>query len=228
MLVKTLLYGDVSENPMMEMFYPFFVGILAFVRTIEMFVKFFCHRTRMIRSSGSFLLFWCGRLGWVASSSHPIHKLNKASLKRNKFRYPDRWQALRTSLSRISATGELCMWLCLNGCNRCDSYQNMCLSRHRKSDLISFRSCIRILACLTHFGAQKPDRTPAVQSVHNLSRTEIGVQNTVATKPYVKMDHMSNQQKSEFVGEIFHIWSFWGGHDEILSKTYFIQEGMIC
>jgi hypothetical protein len=63
MLVKTLLYGDVSENPMMEMFYPFFVGILAFVRTIEMFVKFFCHRTRMIRSSGSFLLFWCGRLG---------------------------------------------------------------------------------------------------------------------------------------------------------------------
>jgi hypothetical protein len=55
--VKNLLYGDVSEKPMMGMFYLFFVGTLIFVRTIKTFVEFFCHRTRIIRSSGSFHFF---------------------------------------------------------------------------------------------------------------------------------------------------------------------------
>jgi hypothetical protein len=40
--------------------------------------------------------------------SSNIHKLNKASLK-EKFHYPNLWQALKTSLSRISATVELHM-----------------------------------------------------------------------------------------------------------------------
>jgi hypothetical protein len=39
---------------------------------------------------------------------------------------------------------------------------------------------------------------------------------------------MSNQQKSEFVDDIFHLHSFWGGHGEISSKTGFIQDGAIC
>jgi hypothetical protein len=39
---------------------------------------------------------------------------------------------------------------------------------------------------------------------------------------------MSNQQKAEFVGDIFHIRSFWGGHGEISPKTRFMQEGAIC
>jgi hypothetical protein len=43
MLVKSPLYGDVSEKPMMEMIYPFSVGTLTFVRTIETFVEIFCH-----------------------------------------------------------------------------------------------------------------------------------------------------------------------------------------
>jgi hypothetical protein len=42
------------------------------------------------------------------------------------------------------------------------------------------------------------------------------------------MSRMSNQKKAEFAGDIFHIQSFWGGHYEILSKTCFIQEGIIC
>jgi hypothetical protein len=175
----------------MGMFYPFSLGTLTFVRMIETFVKFFCHCTRTIRSSRSFLFFWWGRLGQVVSSSHPIHKLNKASLKRNKFCYPDLWQALKTSLSRISATGELRMWLSLNDRNRCYSYWNMCLSRCQNADLISFRCCIQTLASLTHFRAEKPDQTPAVQSVHNLSRTETGVQNTIVTKPYVEIGVIS-------------------------------------
>jgi hypothetical protein len=41
--------------------------------------------------------------------------------------------------------------------------------------------------------AQKPDQTPAVQSVHNLSRIEAWIQNVVATKLYVETDHMGNQ-----------------------------------
>jgi hypothetical protein len=44
MLVKSPLYGDVSEKLMMGMIYPFFIGTLTFVRTIETFVKIFCHR----------------------------------------------------------------------------------------------------------------------------------------------------------------------------------------
>jgi hypothetical protein len=43
-LVKSPLYGDVSEKPMMGMSYPFSAGTQTFVRTIETFVEIFCHR----------------------------------------------------------------------------------------------------------------------------------------------------------------------------------------
>jgi hypothetical protein len=45
------------------------------------------------------------------------------------------------------------------------------------------------------------------QSVQNLPRTGTLHQNAVATKLYFETGHMSNQQKAEFVGDIFHIWS---------------------
>jgi hypothetical protein len=80
---------------------------------------------------------------------------------------------------------------------------NMCLSRCRKDDSISFRSCIRALASLTLLVAQKPDRTTSIQSVHNMSRTKAGIQNAVTTEPYIEMSHMSNQRKDEFVGDLF-------------------------
>jgi hypothetical protein len=44
MLVKSLLYGDVSEKPRKGMIYPFSAGTSTFVRTIETFVEIFCHR----------------------------------------------------------------------------------------------------------------------------------------------------------------------------------------
>jgi hypothetical protein len=106
--------------------------------------------------------------------------------------------------------------------------RNVCLSRRRKTDSISFRSYIRTLASLTHLVAQKPDRATAIQSVHNVSRTKTGLQNAVTTEQYIKMSHMSNQRKAEFVGDIFHMRSFWRGHGEILPRIYFIQEGVIC
>jgi zinc transporter ZupT len=43
MLVKSPLYGDVSEKPIMGMSYPFSAGTLTFIRTIEMFVEILCH-----------------------------------------------------------------------------------------------------------------------------------------------------------------------------------------
>jgi hypothetical protein len=60
MLVKSPLYGDVSEKPIIGMVYPFFAGTLTFVRTIETFVESLCHCTRMIHSSGSVLFFSFG------------------------------------------------------------------------------------------------------------------------------------------------------------------------
>jgi hypothetical protein len=45
MLVKSPLYWDVSEKPMMGMIYPFSAGTLTFIRTIEMFIDIFCHRS---------------------------------------------------------------------------------------------------------------------------------------------------------------------------------------
>jgi hypothetical protein len=44
MLVKSPLYGDVSEKPMMRIIYPFSTGTLTFVRMIETLVEIFCHR----------------------------------------------------------------------------------------------------------------------------------------------------------------------------------------
>jgi hypothetical protein len=87
----------------------------------------------------------------------------------------DPWQALKTPLRRISATGELRMWLSLNAVTIATVIRNVCLSRHRKADLESFRSGIQTLATLTHLVAQKRHRTLAVQSVHNMSRTEAGI-----------------------------------------------------
>jgi hypothetical protein len=43
MLVKSPLYEDVSEKPMMRMSYPFSAGTLTFVGTIETFVEILCH-----------------------------------------------------------------------------------------------------------------------------------------------------------------------------------------
>jgi hypothetical protein len=105
---------------------------------------------------------------------------------------------------------------------------NMCLSRRQKADSIPFRSSIWTLASLTHFAAQKPDRITAIQSVINVSRTEAGLQIAVTTNPYAEMSRMSNQRKYEFVSDIFHMRSFWGGHGKISPRTCFIQEGMIC
>jgi carboxypeptidase C (cathepsin A) len=81
--------------------------------------------------------------------------------------------------------------------------RNVCLSRHRKADSICFRSCIQTLTSLTHLVAQKPDRTTAIQSVHNVSRTKEGFQNAITTELYIEMSRMSNQLKAEFVGDIF-------------------------
>jgi hypothetical protein len=106
--------------------------------------------------------------------------------------------------------------------------ENMCLSRHPKADLIPVRSCIRTLAIFNHFVALKPDRTPAFQTVCSLSRTEAGIQIAITIKPYVEMSRISNQRKSDFIGDIFCMQSFWGGHGEISPRTCFIQEGMIC
>jgi hypothetical protein len=63
MLVKILLYGDVSEKPMVGMSYLFSTGILTFVRTIEMFVEIFCHR--------SFLLVRTIRTSCIIKSPNP-------------------------------------------------------------------------------------------------------------------------------------------------------------
>jgi hypothetical protein len=86
------------------------------------------------------------------------------------------------------------------------------LSRRQKADIVIFGSCIQTLASLTHFLAQKHDQTPAVQSGHNMSSTEAGIQNAVAAKPYAKTGRVSNQKKAEFLGNIVHIQSLWGSH----------------
>jgi hypothetical protein len=66
------------------------------------------------------------------------------------------------------------------------------------------------------------------QSVHNLCSTKTWFQKSIATKLYVETDRMSYQQKSEFVGDIFCIQSFWGGHGKISPKTWFILDGAFC
>jgi hypothetical protein len=43
MLVKSPLYGDVSEKPMIGMSYSFSTGTLTFIRTIETFIDILCH-----------------------------------------------------------------------------------------------------------------------------------------------------------------------------------------
>jgi hypothetical protein len=42
--VKSPLYRDVCEKPMMGVSYPFSAGTLTFVRMIETFIEILCHR----------------------------------------------------------------------------------------------------------------------------------------------------------------------------------------
>jgi hypothetical protein len=42
MLVKSSLYGDVSEKPMMGMLYPFCVGTLTYVKSIVTMCEYVC------------------------------------------------------------------------------------------------------------------------------------------------------------------------------------------
>jgi hypothetical protein len=53
------------------------------------------------------------------------------------------------------------------------------------------------------------------QYVQNLIHTETRLQKSLETKPCVQIGHMSNQHKAEFINNIFHIQSFWGGHSVI-------------
>jgi hypothetical protein len=56
--LKSPLYGNDIEKPMMGMFDPFSVGTLTFIRTIETFLEStFATIPRTIHSSGSFLFF---------------------------------------------------------------------------------------------------------------------------------------------------------------------------
>jgi hypothetical protein len=97
--------------------------------------------------------------------------------------------------------------------------KNVCLSRHRKADLVSFRCCIQTLASLTLLVPQKPEQTSVYPGCPGYGRwCAQGLQKSVAIKPYVKTSHMSNQRKVEFVGDIFRLWSFWGGHGKISEK----------
>jgi hypothetical protein len=104
----------------------------------------------------------------------------------------------------------------------------MCLSRRWKADLEFSRIGIQTLASLTHLSPLNLRISFLHQSVQNQFSTVTRFQKSVVTKPYVEMSHMSNQQKAEFVSDVFHIRSFWGGHGEISPKTYFMQEDMIC
>jgi hypothetical protein len=83
--------------------------------------------------------------------------------------------------------------------------KNVCLCRCQKAEFVTFMTGIQIPVSFTHLVAQKPDQAPYTQSVQNLPRTETRLQNAVETKLYVKTGHMSNQRKSEFVGDIFGI-----------------------
>jgi hypothetical protein len=42
----------------------------------------------------------------------------------------------------------------------------------------------------------------------NLSIIKAGIQIAVTTEPYIKMSHMNNQWKAEFIGDIFCMRSF--------------------
>jgi hypothetical protein len=62
MLVKSLLYGDVSEKHMMGMIDPFSARTLTFVRMVEIFVEIFYH--------SSFLLVRTIRVSCIIKSSN--------------------------------------------------------------------------------------------------------------------------------------------------------------
>jgi hypothetical protein len=61
--VKSPLYGDVSEKPMMGMIYPFSTGTLTLVRTIETFAEIF--------ATVSFLLVRTIRMSCIIKSPNP-------------------------------------------------------------------------------------------------------------------------------------------------------------
>jgi hypothetical protein len=79
-----------------------------------------------------------------------------------------------------------------------------------------------------HLLPLKPDRSPVCQSVQKVFSTSSWFQNPVAIKPCIRIGRMSNQRKSEFVGDNFGIQSFGEGHGKNSSKSQCRPKGPVC
>jgi hypothetical protein len=93
------------------------------------------------------------------------------------------------------------------------------ISRHWKGDLVSYGISIQTSPRFMYLLPLKPDHS-SVCLVYSASlQHPICIQNSVTIKPCIKIDHMSNQKKAEFVNNNFGMQSFWGGHGKISSKS---------
>jgi hypothetical protein len=102
------------------------------------------------------------------------------------------------------------------------------MSRRLKAELVAYRICKQPLPSFMHLLALKPDRSSVCPVCLESFSTSSWFQNPIAIKSSIRIDRMSNQWKDEFINGNFGIWSFWGGHNKILSKSWFRPKGRIC
>jgi hypothetical protein len=102
--------------------------------------------------------------------------------------------------------------------------RKVCMSRRWKTEQVTFRIHVHTPA---RFALLMPRNLTILlydQSVQKVFSTSFWLQKSIASKPCIKIDRMSNQRKDEFVSGKFWIQSFWGGH----GNPWLMPKGRVC
>jgi hypothetical protein len=96
------------------------------------------------------------------------------------------------------------------------SIRNLYMSRCWKSEQVTFRTHGHTPGRFTLLMPQNRAIRLYDQSVQKVYSTLSLIQKSVSSESYIRIDHMCNQWKAEFISGKFRIQSFLGGHDKIL------------
>jgi hypothetical protein len=76
--------------------------------------------------------------------------------------------------------------------------KNVHVSRCWKAESVAYGSCKQLSSSFMHLRPLKHDRSPVCTVCLESFQHPSWLQNPIATKPYIRKGHMSNQRKAEF------------------------------
>jgi hypothetical protein len=104
---------------------------------------------------------------------------------------------------------------------------NVCMSRRWKAEQVTYGSHVQTPARFMHLVLLKPNHLLVWPVCPEVFSTLSCLQKSIAIKPCIGIDRISNQWKDELVNGNFGIQSFLRGHGEILSKPWLMPKSRV-